>query len=188
MYKYYNAHPKGLTVGDCVKRAITLTTRKDYMEVQRELNRHKKVTGAAAYNTDYNPHNYVETVLHGEKLSFPAVKGKPRMNGRRFCESYPRGRFILNMAGHWSCCIDGIIYDTWDCSEKCVYTAYKITPIDNKNFKYRECCISEPVSETRTKLTIYDDLGEHIVRTVKNTTLRENIRTLEDLGFIHVRI
>ena len=30
------------------------------------------------------------------------------------------------MAGHWSCCVDGVIYDTWDCSEKCVYTAYKM--------------------------------------------------------------
>lgn len=128
MYKYYNAHPKGLSVGDCVKRAITVAAQMDYMEVQRELNRYKKVTGAKAFNTDYNPHKYVENVLHGKKLSFPATKGQPRMNGARFCEAYPKGRFILNMAGHWSCCIDGIIIDTWDCSEKCVYTAYDLTP------------------------------------------------------------
>lgn len=42
------------------------------MEVQRQLNRYKKVTGASSYNTDYNPHKYVENILHGEKLSFPA--------------------------------------------------------------------------------------------------------------------
>ena len=48
------------------------------------------------------------------------------MNGERFCIAYPKGRYILNMAGHWSSCIDGVIYDTWDCSEKCVYTAYKM--------------------------------------------------------------
>ena len=50
------------------------------------------------------------------------------MNGQRFCEAYKKGRYILNMAGHWSCCVDGVIYDTWDCSDKCVYTAYKIEP------------------------------------------------------------
>ena len=48
------------------------------------------------------------------------------MNGIMFCATHPKGRYILNMAGHWSCCVDGIIYDTWDCSEKCVYTAYEI--------------------------------------------------------------
>lgn len=46
MYKYLNVHPKGLKVRDCVKRAITTTTGMDYMEVQRELNRFKKITGA----------------------------------------------------------------------------------------------------------------------------------------------
>lgn len=129
MYQYFNAHPKGLTVGDCVKRAITKAANMDYMEVQRELNRYKKVTGAKSFNSDYNPHKYVENVLHGTKLSFPAVKGQPRMNGVRFCNAYPKGNYILNMAGHWSCCVDGVIYDTWDCSEKCVYTAYKVTPL-----------------------------------------------------------
>ena len=126
MFVYYNAHPKNLLVGDCVKRAISKAANMDYMEVQRALNRYKKITGASSFNANYNPHKYVENVLHAKKLSFPAVKGSPRMNGARFCEAFPKGRYILNMANHWSCCVDGVIYDTWDCSEKCVYTAYQI--------------------------------------------------------------
>lgn len=31
MYQYFNAHPKGKRVGDCVKRAITKATGMDYM-------------------------------------------------------------------------------------------------------------------------------------------------------------
>ena len=126
MFVYYNAHPKNLSVDDCVKRAISKAANMDYMEVQRALNRYKKITGASSFNANYNPHKYVENVLHAKKLSFPAVKGSPRMNGTRFCEAFPKGRYILNMANHWSCCVDGVIYDTWDCSEKCVYTAYQI--------------------------------------------------------------
>lgn len=129
MYQYLNVHPKGLIVGDCVKRAITLAAQMDYMEVQRELNRYKKVTGAQSFNSDYNPHKYVENVLHARKLSFPAERGKKRMTAGEFSRTHPSGRYILNMAGHWSCCVDGIIYDTWDCSEKCVYTAYQIVPV-----------------------------------------------------------
>lgn len=127
-WQFYNAHPKGKIVGDCVKRAITVAAEMDYMEVQRQLNRYKKVTGASAFNTDYNPHKYVENVLQARKLSFPARRGCKRMTAGEFAQQHPKGRYILNMAKHWSCCVDGVIYDTWDCSEKCVYTAYQIIP------------------------------------------------------------
>jgi len=44
MYKRYNPYPNGshTVTDDCVKRALTVTTGMDYMEVQRELNRYKK--------------------------------------------------------------------------------------------------------------------------------------------------
>lgn len=126
MYQFYNAHPKGLLVPDCVKRAISKAANMDYHQVQLELNRYKKVTGAKSFNSDRNPDKYVMNILKGQKISFPAVKGQSRMNGERFCKKYPRGRYILQMANHWTCCVDGIIYDTWDCSDKCVYVAWEI--------------------------------------------------------------
>ena len=175
MYKYFNAHPKGLSVGDCVKRAITLAAQMDYMQVQRELNRYKKVTGAKAFNSDYNPHKYVENVLHGVKLSFPAEKGKPRMNGQRFCEAYKKGRYILNMAGHWSCCVDGVIYDTWDCSDKCVYTAYKIEPKTNyfKILKDKDTYYARVTTEDKTYISTHMDKKQIDAYT----------QCLKDLGF-----
>lgn len=131
MFKKFNANPKGLKVGDCVKRAITKATGKDYMEVQRELNQCKKITGCAKFNDNKNWKYYVEEVLGATKISFPAVQGEERMNGKRFMVEYYRGTYILRMAHHLSCCIDGHIYDTWDCTDSCVYTAYKI--IDDKD-------------------------------------------------------
>lgn len=175
MYQFYNAHPKGLFVGDCVKRAITKATGMDYQEVQRELNRYKKVTGAKSYNSDYNPHKYVENVLKGVKMSFPAQKGKPRMNAQRFCEQYSKGNYILNMAGHWSCVVDGVIYDTWDCSDKCVYTAYKVDKISNKHFTYK-------AKDKDIVITIMDnDITKEI--TIKSKLKSGYIQCLNDLGF-----
>lgn len=175
MYKYFNAHQKGLSVGDCVKRAITLAAQMDYMEVQRELNRYKKVTGAKAFNSDYNPHKYVENVLHGVKLSFPAEKGKPRMNGQRFCEVYKKGRYILNMAGHWSCCVDGVIYDTWDCSDKCVYTAYRIVPETNcfKIQKEKDTYYARVTTADKTYISSHMDKKQ----------IEAYTQCLKDLGF-----
>ena len=128
MYQFLNVHPEGKLVPDCVKRAITTAAKMDYHQVQLELNRHKKVTGAKKFNDDRNWKSYIENVLDSRKLSFPAVKGMSRMNGERFCKAYPKGSYVLNMAGHLSCCVDGVIYDTWDCSHKAVYTAYRINP------------------------------------------------------------
>lgn len=126
MFKFYNPHPQGKFVDDCVKRAITKATGKDYLEVQRELNRYKKVTKAKEFNENKNWKPYVEKVLGGVKISFPAVKGESRMNGYSFPEQYPEGTYLLRMAGHLCCCKDGVIYDTWDCRCKCVYNAWKI--------------------------------------------------------------
>lgn len=125
MYRFLNLHPKGKIVNDCVKRAIAGAENRDYMEVQRELNLLKKETYCDYFNDRKNIAAYMQK--HGyTKLSFPAVKGEPRMNGERFCQAYPKGRYILNMAGHLTCCVDGVIYDTWDCSQKCVYNAWKV--------------------------------------------------------------
>lgn len=162
MYQFLNVHPQGKLVPDCVKRAITTAAQMDYHEVQLELNRHKKITGAAKFNHDKNWKSYVENVLNGSKLSFPAKAGKPRMNGDRFCKAYPKGRYILNMAGHLSCCIDGIIYDTWDCSQKCVYTAYEIKP------QIKHCySVSKVRNEDKYLIKVIEGLEEKIFEATK---------------------
>ncbi len=125
MYKYYNANPKNLMIGDCVKKAIVVAAGMDYKTVQRELNRHKRVTGAEFFNSHHNPDSYVLNVLHAEKLCFSAGDGA-QMTVGRFCEEYPVGRYILVLDGHWTPCVDGVIYDMWYPEKETVYSAYKI--------------------------------------------------------------
>ena len=60
------------------------------------------------------------------KHSFPAERGKPRMNTERFLEKFNKGRFILNQAGHFSAVVDGVSEDTFETTERCVYTAWEI--------------------------------------------------------------
>lgn len=126
MFRFYNPHPKGKRVGDCVKRAIALAFGMDYMEVQRQLNRHKRALGLQHVNSTVNWKSFIKPHTIKE-LSFPAVAGQKRMNGRWFASAFSKGTFILRMANHITVCKDGVIYDTWDCREKCVYKAYKIS-------------------------------------------------------------
>lgn len=124
-YKFYNPHPQNKRVGDCVKRSMTLALSLDYMEVQRLLNKVKREVGADKYN---NNKVWREIVKRNnmQKLSFPAVAGESRMNGHKFAATHPKGTYLLNMANHLATCVDGVIYDSWDCRDKCVYTAFKV--------------------------------------------------------------
>lgn len=123
-YKEYNAHPKMLNVKDCVIRAYCTTTHKDYIEARRELNRAKKDLGFKTYKQSGFIKKYFNKIF--EWTSFPAQVGKPRITGNEFTKLYPKGNYILRMSHHLTSCIDGVIYDTWNCLDKCVYGCWKI--------------------------------------------------------------
>ena len=75
---------------------------------------------------------YVKCKKRVIKHSFPAVKGKKRMNVMEFCKTHPTGIFITNQAHHVATVIDGKVHDTmpfpWWSWERCVYTAFEILP------------------------------------------------------------
>lgn len=125
IYRFFNANPSQKIVKDCVKRSIALLTGKSYHDVSLELNRLKATTGATKFNDNANWETYVAR-LGWPRTSYKAVAGQLRMNGERFCLSHPRGKFLLRMAHHLTAVIDGKIYDTWDCSGKCVYASYEV--------------------------------------------------------------
>lgn len=190
MYKYFNPHPKGTAteVGDCVKRSIVATAGMDYKVVQRELNAFKRVTGAKAFNSDRNPQHYVEDVLGAKR-----IEGGKSTSAEDFCKIHPRGRFILDMDGHWSACVDGCIYDAWDCSNEKVNFAYEISTqpytapeLKTQIFKY--CCTSEQISDTETRIRIYDGNGAFVERKIPSELTAGYVRCLQDGNYRYVKL
>lgn len=60
------------------------------------------------------------------KHSFPAEKGKERMNVGRFCMEHEHSTFITRQAKHLATVVDGYLHDhTWNWW-RCVYIAYEI--------------------------------------------------------------
>ena len=185
MYKYYNPHPKGLSTDDCVKRAIVVVTGMDYSRVQRELNEYKKVTGAKSFNSVKNL-RYVEAVLKAKKI--PLNK---QLTAKEFCQSYPCSRYILNMDEHWSACVDGCIYDTWDCSKEKVNFAYEIatepyTMPDLKKQVFKYCCTSEKISDTETRIRIYDGLGTFAERKIPTDLTKGYVLCLQHSNYQYI--
>ena len=185
MYKCYNPHPKGLSTDDCVKRAIVVATGRDYATVQRELNEYKKITGAKFFNSAKNL-RYVEDVLKAKKKSF-----NKKITADEFCEQHPRGRYILDMDEHWSACVDGCIYDTWDCGNKKVNFAYEITTepyappnISKQVFKY--CCTSERISDIETRIRIYDGNGAFVERKIPSELTKGYVLCLQHSNYQYI--
>ena len=125
IYRYSNPHPEGKHVTDCVVRAVTFAVEGDYLEVRRYLNRIKKELKETSYKNGKFMHKYAK--LNGwKKISFPAIKGVPRLRGEDFVKQYPKGTYILNLAGHVVTVVDGVYLDIWDSTEKMIYNAWEV--------------------------------------------------------------
>ena len=131
----------GLNRGDCVPRAITIATELPYQIVFDELQRRQtewriKSNSKKAYNK--KPHRnkcYMGTYKEAykpylEELGWTWV---PKMFiGQGFKtylrkEDLPPGRLIVKVRRHLTSVIDGVLNDTWDCSQdgnKGVYGYY----------------------------------------------------------------
>ncbi len=123
MFKEYNRHPKGIKTTDCVVRAISTALDIDYLECRRTLNKTKKELGFNSYKDTKFLYKFLENY---PRLIYKAIKGEPRIKGSDFTDLHPEGTYILKLAGHITCVIDGVILDTWDCSYRSVYTAWEV--------------------------------------------------------------
>ena len=60
------------------------------------------------------------------ELRFPAVSGQKRMNLISFCNEYRLGTFLVQMAGHVTAVIDGVVHDVFEPRHNgCVYAAWR---------------------------------------------------------------
>ena len=126
-YEKYNRNPKGRKTTDCVFRAISTALQIPYEQVVMEMAEMQCRTG-------YDAH---ENVLINRYLKSkgwecrkqPRKSDGTKYTGKEFCQALldqlidvPHGtRIVCNIGGHHtSCIIDYKVWDTWDCTYKCV--------------------------------------------------------------------
>jgi hypothetical protein len=124
-FRFYNAHPNGLKVKDCVVRAVCTAFEKDYMETRRELNRAKTELGFDSYKD----HDFLRAWLEKlgyETIKFKAHEGESREKLWQFLDGHKDGTYIVKVRGHISCIKDGELLDTWDCGYLTIYGAWRV--------------------------------------------------------------
>ena len=120
MYQYYNANPLQRRINDCTVRAISLATNRSWDEVYEELSHYARRLAVMPDDVDY-----IDGYL---KANFPMACDcrKDFITVGEFCKDNPKGNYLITMRGHITCCIDGIIYDTFDPSDRFIWEAYKV--------------------------------------------------------------
>jgi hypothetical protein len=120
-------------VGDCVCRAIAIATAQPYQHVFENLTALGWFPGdGMKRDADglYRPRPDNERLLIREALAVRGWRWTPTMQIGCGCQVHlradelPTGRLIVKVTHHLVAVIDGVIYDTYDCSRRgtrCVY-------------------------------------------------------------------
>jgi len=115
-------------LGDCTVRALVIAAGLRYDTAWQLLyeaqGRHQTTGFELSHFLRVEPNTFGVV----RQFDFPAERGFPRMTAAAFAALYPRGSYILRLAGHVSAMEDGALYDSWDCSQRCIYTAWEIDP------------------------------------------------------------
>lgn len=130
IYQYYNANPRDDKISDCVRRSISLAYHKDYKQVTRELRTLRKNTNEKLSNVPIVFEAYIHQngcVYESESI----VKSKEQTI-KQFIKSNPIGTYLLIVGRergnpkHMTSLIDGVIYDTFDCTDWYIIKYYKV--------------------------------------------------------------
>lgn len=126
--------------GDCVIRAFSMATGLTWLDAFDRLCAHARKTYDVPNSDSNYPKVFEEFGLIAKQVK--VIKGESRMTVKDFCQQHPKGAYILRCANHLTAVVNGVCYDTWNPSEKCVYRYWEATHYDT-DARYVHECINE---------------------------------------------
>lgn len=112
---------------DCTVRSIALACRMSYDDAYDLLARTAGRKASKRINFRQWVREHGVPGLQFDHVTFPPVKGEPRMRLGRFCEDYPDGIWIVATAKHVFTVIDGVVHDEEPEREgRCIYCAWQV--------------------------------------------------------------
>lgn len=123
MYEYYNPHPSGRKIGDCVVRALTKALNKDWQDIYVDL----CIEGYMS--SDMPSANYIwgkYLIKNGYKRDVIPYNCPDCYTIEDFANEHPNGIYVLGTGTHAVAVCNGTICDAWDSSyEQPIYFYYK---------------------------------------------------------------
>lgn len=122
-FVFYNPNPSKELVGDCVIRAISILTSKNWESTYVDIVEHGALmydmpSSNVVWGSYLRSKGYLREVIPNTCPDCYTVKD--------FCLDHPRGKYLLATGTHVIAVIDGNYYDTWDSGKKIpIYYYYK---------------------------------------------------------------
>jgi len=127
-YRRYNANTRDASVGDCVKRALTIAYSMDYDEVGKELNKIKRSIGASGYNLTSVYYRFCKArgntfkpIAVNRDRYLPNIDPNAPIKVSDICDNIAEGTYLLEVSEkpgkyttHLCAVVDGTLYDSWD--------------------------------------------------------------------------
>lgn len=116
-FKNENVNPKGKKAADCVIRAITKVTGKDYWQVAEDLFAMQKKTGFML-----NEKKCYEKVL--EQYGYTKMPQPRKYDNTKYLageiDQLCNKNAVIGVANHLTCYVDDCVVDIWDCRRKTI--------------------------------------------------------------------
>lgn len=116
----YNNNPKQNKTNDCVIRAISLACNKSWVDVYMDLAKLGCKKGLMI-NDNKNWQAYLKSLGY-QKQKMPKKQNNKRYTVKEFVDNLAdiNQIYIISIAKHLTVVKDKKLFDTWDCSYKCV--------------------------------------------------------------------
>lgn len=121
MFQYYNANPLGRNVNDCSVRAISLAEESSWDETYKKLADFARQEGIT-----FSEIEFLDKYLDEHYEHYCQERENGLYTVEDFLKLKLQGRWLITMAGHITCVIDGICYDTFDPSKRILWCIYKV--------------------------------------------------------------
>lgn len=118
MWKYYNANEFGHDIADCSIRALSVAEHITWDEAYQKLCNYARNRGLMI--------NSVESIESYLDNNYERVMTYPQETVREFAKDCNYGIYLITMAGHITVLKDGIVYDTFDCTNREIWSVWRI--------------------------------------------------------------
>lgn len=118
-YKFLNVNPLGKFEEDCVCRAIKSALNEDYYTIQRKLHLVAELFDCETLCVCCYKY-LLDNVYNLERIE--EYKG---YTIKQFLRQHPYGTYIIRVDGHLTHCVNGIVYDLFDCTNEIIDIVWK---------------------------------------------------------------
>lgn len=116
----YNRNPLGLHESDCVCRAISLALNEDYYKVKEKLKAVATLFDCEELCVCCYYH------LLDDVYNLENIYGYEGIRIKDFTKTHKKGVYIIRIKGHLTCVVDGLCYDSYNCTNELITHIWKV--------------------------------------------------------------